>query len=144
MLDINNGDLKLLTNTTINKSFTEQKLKSDNIINMVQRTYAINGWNYYTFKLININGLDLMLKLTFKDDVLEFCSLKHYGSFEEIPFDTDNEIKRLQIHNQWLENMLGKPSEGGEWRVQYNFKWGEVSSGYSPQTPESAIYIKWI
>lgn len=111
---------------------------------MVQRTYSINGWNYYTFKLININCLDFMLKLTFKDDILEFCSLKHFGSFEDIPFDSDNEIKRLQIHNKWLEKLLGKPSKCGEWRVQYNFKWGEITSGYSPQTPESAIYIKWI
>jgi len=144
MIDKNNGDIKILTNTTINKSFTEQELQSDDIINMLQRTYTINDWNHYTFKLININGLDLMLKLTYKDSVLEMCSLKHSGSFEEIPFSTDNEIKRLQIHNQWLENMLGKPNESGEWGIKYNLKWGEISSVYNPQTPESGIYIKWI
>ncbi|GEM_PF-4572854 len=84
---------------------------------MVQRSYVINGWNYYTFKLININGFDFMLRLIFKDNVLEFCSIKHYGSFEEIPLDTGNEIKRIKIHNQWLENMLEKPSKSEEWRI---------------------------
>lgn len=132
------------TNTTINKRFTEQKLKSDDLISMLERTYTINGWNYYIFKLININGLDVMLNLTYKDSVLEMCSLQHYGSFEEIPFSSDNEIRRMQIHNKWLENMFGKPSKSGEWGIKYNFKWGEISSVYSPQTPESGIYFKWI
>lgn len=144
MFDIKNGDLKLLTNTIINKNFTEHKLKSDEIFKMVISKYDINGWNYYNFELINIEGLDFMLRLTYKDSALEMCSIMHCGSFEEIPFSTDNEIKRLRIHNQWLENMLGKPSESGDWGVKYSFGWGEVSSVFSPQTPESGIFFKWI
>ena len=144
MLNIGNGDIKLLTNTIINKSFTEKKLQLDEIYKMINRSYTINEWRYYTFKLVSINNLDLVIKLVYNDTNLEMCSLKHYGSFEEIPYCSENEIKRLHIHNHWLENMLGKPSESEDWGIKYKFQWGEVSSVYSPQTPESAIFIKWL
>ncbi|WP_162010679.1 hypothetical protein [Ruminiclostridium cellulolyticum] len=84
------------------------------------------------------------MKLVYNDTNLEMCALKHYGSFEEIPYCSENEIKRLHIHNQWLENMLGKPRESEDWGIKYKFQWGEISSVYSPQTPESAIFIKWL
>lgn len=144
MINVGNGDIKLLTNTIINKSFIEKKLQVDEIYKMINRSYTINGWRYYTFKLVSINNLDLVIKLAYNDTNLEMCSLKHYGSFNEIPYCSENEIKRLHIHNHWLENMLGKPSKSEDWGIKYKFQWGEISSVYSPQTPESAIFIKWL
>ncbi len=144
MINIYNGDIKLFTNTTINKGFSENKLQEDEIYKIINRAYTINGWKYYKFKLININNLDFMLELVYKESNLEMCSIMHYGSFEEIPFSTENEIKRQHIHNQWLVSMLGEPSESMDWGIKYKFTWGEISSVYSPQTPESAIFFKWI
>ncbi len=144
MINVNTGEIIIGDNLIIiNKNLNEKTLLSSKLYDKVESNYEINGWKYYTTEVIDILGTGFMMTFVFKKSKLNNVSLKHFGTIEERPFDVENEKKRQEIHNEWLQRILGESYETYVWGIKYKFEWGEVTSSFDPRTPQSEIYISY-
>lgn len=56
----------------------------------------------------------------------------------------ETEQKLRAEHDKWLFKMLGKPHRfGSHGEVIYEYKWGEVFSGYDPRSASSELVISY-
>ena len=144
MINVKTGEIKLIDiNEKINKDLSEEAFLLTNINSRIKKSYEINGWKYYITKSMEILDINFVITFAFKKSQLEHISLKHFGSLKEEPFNQENELKRCEIHNDWLKSFLGKPHETQVWGIRYNFKWGSITSNYDPRSVQSEIYISY-
>ena len=85
-----------------------------------------------------ISGLDFIVIIYFYNELLESVSLtsvddKSGESWAD--WSEKKELEKKEIHDRWLNHMLGKSS--------FRYKWGEVWSGYDSKSGFSSIEIRY-
>ena len=85
-----------------------------------------------------ISGLVFIVIIYFYDELLESVSLtsvddKSGESWSD--WSEEEELKKKEIHDDWLKNLLGRASS--------HYKWGEVWSGYDSKAGFSSIEIRY-
>ena len=85
-----------------------------------------------------ISGLVFIVIIYFSDELLESVSLtsvddKSGESWAD--WSEEEELKKKEIHDDWLKNLLGRASS--------HYKWGEVWSGYDSKAGFSSIEIRY-
>ena len=85
-----------------------------------------------------ISGLVFIVIIYFYDELLESVSLtsvddKSGESWAD--WSEEEELKKKEIHDDWLKNLLGRASS--------HYKWGEVWSGYDSKAGFSSIEIRY-
>ena len=85
-----------------------------------------------------ISGLIFIVIIYFYNESLESVSLtsvdeKSGQSWAD--WSEEKELEKKEIHDRWLNQMLGKSSS--------HYKWGEVWSGYDPKAGFSSIEIRY-
>ena len=85
-----------------------------------------------------ISGLIFIVTVYFYNELLESVSISSVN--DELgtswsDWSEQKELKKIEIHDAWLKNLLGRESS--------HYKWGEVWSGYDPKAGFSSIEIRY-
>ena len=79
------------------------------------------------------------MTIYFYDELLESVSITSVddnSSESRSDWSEENELKRKEIHDQWLKNLLVNTSS--------HYAWGGVWSGYDPKAGFSSIEIRYL
>ena len=92
----------------------------------------------YNIGTHEVSGLVFNVTVYFHDELLESVSMNSVN--DELgtswsDWSEEKELKKKEIHDAWLKNLLGRASS--------DYKWGEVWSGYDSKTGSSSIEIRY-
>ena len=92
----------------------------------------------YNIGTHEISSLIFTVTVYFYNELLESVSMS--SVIDELgtswtDWSEQKELKRKEIHDTWLKNLLGRASS--------HYKWGEVWSGYDPKAGFSSIEIRY-
>ena len=85
-----------------------------------------------------ISGVVFIVTVYFYNELLESVNLSSVdkeSSASWSDWSEQKELKKKEIHDRWLKNILGNAS--------FNYKWGEVWSGYDSKAGFSSIEIRY-
>ena len=85
-----------------------------------------------------ISDLVFVVIIYFYGELLESVSLTSVDdktSESWTDWSEEKELEKKEIHERWLNQLLGKSS--------FQYKWGEVWSGYDPKAGFSSIEIRY-
>ena len=85
-----------------------------------------------------ISGFIFAVTIYFYYETLESISISSVDNESTLRSDwsEEKELEKKEIHDRWLNQMLGKSSS-------HYYKWGEVWSGYDPKAGFSSIEIRY-
>ena len=92
----------------------------------------------YSIGTYEISGLVFTVTVYFYNELLESISMSSTNdklSTSWSDWSEEKELKRKEIHDAWLKNLLGRASS--------HYKWGEVWSGYDSKAGFSSIEIRY-
>lgn len=139
MININNGNLTIDDGRfTITKGLTKNDFINSNKFKDVLSQQTLTFSNYY-LKPQLIGKDKFMVVLFFNQNDMIYLvniSLSDDGSVPSwTNWSEDEELKRKDLHDNWLEKNIGMPP--------YKYAWGEISSNYDPRSGSSMITIKY-
>lgn len=139
MSNVNNGNISINGGSfIITKDLTKNDFINSSLFNDVisQQTHMFSNY-YLKPQLIGKDKFIIVLFFNQNDMIyLVNISLSNEGSVPTwTNWSQDEELKRKDMHDKWLENNIGKPP--------YKYLWGEISSDYDPRSGSSMITIKY-
>jgi hypothetical protein len=139
MLDGTTGDLEIQSvSIRIGSQFTRQQFLASALAEHAR--VLVQNEPYCTFSAgsYELAGLSLSVSLVFYGEQLETIGLFHdakaLGS-SWADWSEQQELKRKQIHDQWLVALTGHAS--------HVYTWGEIWSDFDPKSGGSSIVIRY-
>jgi hypothetical protein len=139
MLDITTGDLEIVSLLIrIGSRFTRQQFLASALAEHARILVQNEPYCSFSAGSYELTGLSLGLSLWFYGEQLEsiglFHDAKELGSSWS-DWSEEKELKRKQIHDQWLLTLTGHAS--------HFYAWGEIWSDFDAKSGASSIVIRY-
>lgn len=136
-----NGDIEI--NNIIVNSETEKK-DFFNAFHSYFPTSNAND-NMFLFKdSVLLNGIKFWVVVNFRHDKIYSIELENAEEELKNSYDcwsNDKATKKKNIHDEWLVQLLGKPTSKKNSTIIYKENWGEVISFSDPKSGQIEILI---
>ena len=151
MINIINGDIELdVLNAKLTRYMSLSDIRNSTIYGKIREERDMgNSFIWFYFEDIQVRLWKVLVSICYHENSIFLISLTTHSEDDSMSWaewSEEKEVKKFERNNKFLAEILGSDfilTNASHAMIEYEYRWGKVTSAYDQRSASSVITIKY-